>query len=110
MEYISITEFRKNTKVILDAVVKHPVVLRRGDELYQLSHAGNLLSPKDVSSNVRPYVQVREPSDKMAKFQALKKSMDARGVVDDGPGIVIGKANSAQYDPSEPRLVKEEDI
>lgn len=44
MEYISITEFRKNTKVILDDAEYAPVIIRRGDELYRLEKAGNVLT------------------------------------------------------------------
>lgn len=54
MEYITITEFRKNTKVILDAAENGPVMLRRGDELYELKKFGNVLHTNTVSSNVRP--------------------------------------------------------
>lgn len=56
MEYITITEFRKNTKVILDAAENGPVMLRRGDELYELKKFGNVLHTNTVSSNVRPNI------------------------------------------------------
>lgn len=39
---VQISEFRKNTKVILDAAVNDPVYLRRGDDIFSLSLVGKI--------------------------------------------------------------------
>lgn len=39
---ISVTDFRKSTKVILDAAKNNRILLRRGDELYELRHIGSI--------------------------------------------------------------------
>jgi hypothetical protein len=41
-DIITVSEFRKNTKVILDATRNKPLILRRGDELFEISWKGSI--------------------------------------------------------------------
>jgi len=60
---ISITEFRKNTKVILDSALHDPVYLRRGDEVFKLSLEGKIgfISEKNNSIAAQPLVKASVP-------------------------------------------------
>ena len=42
MDPITVSEFRRSTKVILDAARHEPVYLRRNDEVFQLSFHGEV--------------------------------------------------------------------
>lgn len=39
---ISVSEFRRNTKLILDATLVEPVFIRRKDDIFKLSYAGEV--------------------------------------------------------------------
>lgn len=42
MDSVSVAEFRKNMKAMLDSALNDPVFIRRGDDIYQLSHYGEV--------------------------------------------------------------------
>lgn len=50
--YITISEFRKNTKVILDAAKTESQILRRGDDLYDLVYRGNIFTPVPLNTMI----------------------------------------------------------
>ena len=43
-DYVTISEFRKNTKVILDGAKGDAITLRRGDDLFEMKYVGNIVT------------------------------------------------------------------
>lgn len=50
MDPVSVSEFRKSTKVILDSARYDPVYLRRGDEVFEISFKGSILGFSEAST------------------------------------------------------------
>lgn len=94
MEYISITEFRKNTKVILDGAEYAPVIIRRGDELYRLEKAGNVLTSglNILAAPASPMDKVMDKAyeglaDKFAELAPRSEPVKESPVTDEFPTI-----------------------
>lgn len=75
---ISITEFRKNTKVFLNASVTKDVWLRRGDDLYRLQYMGTVFSPtvETPATKVQLPTGVPEKTPVPQKYDEPKPSVD----------------------------------
>lgn len=77
---IPITKFRRNTKVLLDGTKVAPIILRRGDELYDLSYRGSVFQDAPVVLEGKEIWKSRATQDEIREKIANEPS--AVGVSD----------------------------